>query len=344
MPVRQGRSHQLHRAPRQARHLAAQHQSAPSSPAAPALRHRRERNQAFGVDASFAFSHNPALAATWRTRPRTDGVTGDATSYRTHFNYAADRYGPQARSNRRRRQLQSRSGIRAPHTSFASNYGDRCASARGHAERDDSAVLLRDGNIDYITDNQDQLESRNVTASARVDLQNSDSFALAYQSEWELLERPFVPAAGIVIPAGRYSFRHVRASWTPGQQHRLSGVLAVDVGEFYDGTRQDSVGQRQARHHRPVRHRTKHLAELAESPGRKCHGPRRRRPRRLHHDATHVRRRVGAVLLDRARPAARTSAFAGSTCPAASCSSSTPMRTTRPAPWALTGCRTAEWS
>ena len=49
----------------------------------------------------------------------------------------------------------------------------------------------------------------------------------------EHLDRP-----GITVPVGRYGFQHAVASWTPGQQHRLSGVLAVDVGQFYDGTRQ----------------------------------------------------------------------------------------------------------
>jgi hypothetical protein len=70
-----------------------------------------------------------------------------------------------------------------------------------------------------------------------MDLQNSDSFEIEYYREYELLRRAFEPAAGITIPSGAYAFQHVRGSWSPGQQHRLSGVLAVDVGEYYDGTR-----------------------------------------------------------------------------------------------------------
>jgi len=77
-----------------------------------------------------------------------------------------------------------------------------------------------------------------MTASARADRQNSDSFQLTNFNESELLRRPFAPAPGITVPVGRYGFQHAVASWTPGQQHRLSGVLAVDVGQFYDGTRQ----------------------------------------------------------------------------------------------------------
>ena len=76
-----------------------------------------------------------------------------------------------------------------------------------------------------------------MTASARVELQNSDAFQLTYLRDHEVLPRPFRAATGITVPAGSYSFQHARASWTPGQQRRLSGVLAVNLGQFYDGTR-----------------------------------------------------------------------------------------------------------
>jgi hypothetical protein len=192
-------------------------------------------NQVFGVDANFALSQNTSLGG-YLANSSTDGLTGDAISYRANFNYAADRYGAQLDRTVVGDNFNPEVGF-LRRTQFRSNYGALRFSPR---PRRNATIrqYFYETNIDYITNNQDQLESRNVTASARVDLQNSDSFALAYQSEWELLERPFVPAAGIIIPAGRYSFQHVRASWTPGQQHRLSGVLAVDVGEFYDGTRQ----------------------------------------------------------------------------------------------------------
>jgi hypothetical protein len=39
------------------------------------------------------------------------------------------------------------------------------------------------------------------------------------------------------IPVGGYDFTHVRAAYSPGQQHRLSGTAAIDVGTFYDGTK-----------------------------------------------------------------------------------------------------------
>ena len=48
---------------------------------------------------------------------------------------------------------------------------------------------------------------------------------------------PSCPPPESSIPSGTYRFSTSAGSWTPGQQHRLSGMLAVDVGEYYDGTR-----------------------------------------------------------------------------------------------------------
>ncbi len=121
-------------------------------------------------------------------------------------------------------------------TQFRSNFGSVRFSPRPTRNRTIRQYSY-DANVDYVTNNQNRLESRGLTASARVELQNSDAFQLTYFREHELLRRPFQAATGITVPVGRYSFHHTRASWTPGQQHRLSGGLAVDLGQFYDGTR-----------------------------------------------------------------------------------------------------------
>ena len=192
-------------------------------------------SQVFGLDANFALSQNTSLGG-YFAQSRTEGLARDAASYRANFNYAADRYGIQVDRTVVGDNFNPEVGF-LRRTQFRSNYGSLRFSPR---PRRNSKIrqYFYETTIDYITNNQDQLESRGVTASARMELQNSDSFGLTYFSESELLQRTFVPAPGISVPAGRYSFQHVRGSWSPGQQHRLSGVLAVDVGQFYDGSRQ----------------------------------------------------------------------------------------------------------
>jgi hypothetical protein len=192
-------------------------------------------NQVLGLDANFALSQNTSLGG-YVAQSRTADLTRDAVSYRANFNYAADRYGVQADRTVVGDNFNPEVGF-LRRTQFRSNFGSLRFSPRPRRNR----VICQyfyEANLDYITNNQDQLESRSLAATARVDLQNSDTLGLTYLREHEVLRRPFDPARGITVPAGDYTFQHVRAAWSPGQQHRLSGTLAVDVGAFYDGTRQ----------------------------------------------------------------------------------------------------------
>jgi hypothetical protein len=192
-------------------------------------------SQVYGVDANFVLSQNTNLGG-YLAGSRTGGSSRDALSYRGNFNYAADRYGLQLDRTVVGDNFNPEVGF-LRRSQYRSNYGAVRFSPR---PRRNGTIrqYVYEANIDYITDNGNRLESRGITASARMDLQNSDTLGLTYLNESELLEQAFRPASGIVIPPGRYSFHHVRGAWSPGQQHRLSGTVAVDVGQFYDGTRQ----------------------------------------------------------------------------------------------------------
>ncbi|MEO7157872.1 MAG: DUF5916 domain-containing protein [Vicinamibacterales bacterium] len=191
-------------------------------------------NQVFGLDANLALSQNTSLGG-YFAQSRTAGLTRDAVSYRANFNYGADRYGIQVDRTVVGDNFNPEVGF-LRRSRFRSNYGALRFSPR--PQRNGTIrQFVYEANFDYITNNQDQLESRGLTASARMDLQNSDTLGLTYLREHEVLRRPFDPARGITVPAGDYSFQHVRAAWSPGQQHRLSGTVAVDVGQFYDGRR-----------------------------------------------------------------------------------------------------------
>ena len=192
-------------------------------------------NQVFGLDGTFVLSQNTTVAG-YLAQSRTAGQTRDATSYRANVTYGADRYGAQFDRTVVGDGFNPEVGF-LRRAQFRSNYGSLRFSPR---PRRNAAIrqYFYETALDYTTNNQNQLESRTLTASARLDRQNSDAFQVTYFNESELLRRPFVPAPGITVPVGRHAFQHVGASWTPGQQHRLSGVLAADVGQFYDGTRQ----------------------------------------------------------------------------------------------------------
>ncbi len=192
-------------------------------------------NQVLGLDGTFVLSQNTTLGG-YVAHSRTTGLARDAISYRANVNYGADRYGVQVDRTVVGDGFNPEVGF-LRRSQFRSNYGALRFSPRPRRNRTIRQYFY-ETSLDYTTNNQNQLESRTLTASARADRQNSDSFRLTYFNESELLRRPFVPAAGIAVPVGRYGFQHAAASWVPGQQHRLSGTLTADVGQFYDGTRQ----------------------------------------------------------------------------------------------------------
>jgi hypothetical protein len=195
----------------------------------------RGSNQVYGVDANFVLSQETSLSG-YLARSQTGALTDDALSYRANFNYAADRYGAQFDRTVVGDNFNPEVGF-LRRTQFRSNYGSLRFSPRPK-KNTTIRQYVYETSIDYITNNDNALESRGVTAAARVDLQNSDTIGVTYLRDFESLEQPFSPGPGIVVPRGSYSFQHVRGQWSPGQQHRLSGTVAVDVGEFYDGTRQ----------------------------------------------------------------------------------------------------------
>ena len=58
--------------------------------------------------------------------------------------------------------------------------------------------------------------------------------------------RPFEVSDGVTIPVGGYDFDSVLASYTFGQQRRISGRLSFEHGGFFDGD-QNGIGFEQGR-------------------------------------------------------------------------------------------------
>lgn len=90
----------------------------------------------------------------------------------------------------------------------------------------------------YETDNTNRLESREVQGDYRIEMQNSDVLSVEAFRNDEFLRQTLSLVSNVKVPAGTYGFSHLRTAVALGQQHRLSGVAAVDTGQFYDGTKQ----------------------------------------------------------------------------------------------------------
>ncbi len=89
--------------------------------------------------------------------------------------------------------------------------------------------------LDYITNNRNVLESRELKGLFALDFHNGDDISAQYSRLLEFLPAPFLISRGVSIPSGSYQFDSVLATYTAGSQRRLSGSSALEIVSFYDG-------------------------------------------------------------------------------------------------------------
>ena len=197
-------------------------------------------NYAVGVDAGFSFFQNLTINS-YYARTRTPGLSGDDESYRAALEYAGDRFGlelerlgvgenfrPEVGFVRRRDMIRS------------------FAKAR-FSPRPTSIPSVRkfgwEGSVDYITDGDGRLETREAQATVRVEFASGDEWNLEGSDFYEFLDEPFEIADEVSIPSGGYHFRELRTFYRMGPQRKVSGYLNASWGEFFDGERTE-VGYR----------------------------------------------------------------------------------------------------
>ena len=202
------------------------------SPAASSLASGSGGNQAAGADAAFSF-FNALTMGGYYARTATTGLSGDTDSYQARVDYSPDRYGGQVEYLKVGDNFNPEVGfIRRDNIrrSFGSaRFSPRPKNIKGVRQ------FTFDGSIEHIENGSGQLESRQQTGRFNTELENSDQFSVEAGGNYELLLRPFLVATGVTIPTGGYSFTDATLRYAFGQQRRVSGTLAVQAGEFYDG-------------------------------------------------------------------------------------------------------------
>jgi hypothetical protein len=93
--------------------------------------------------------------------------------------------------------------------------------------------------LDYITNDDRQLEDRQLRISGRAELQNGDIALVDVERAFEYLPVPFPIATNIDVPVGTYRQSTVRGTYTLGNRRRLAGDIVAARSRFYDGDRTD---------------------------------------------------------------------------------------------------------
>ena len=189
-------------------------------------------NQAYGVDASFAFLETVSFVTSY-AKTKTEGLTRNDESYQARFNYNADRFGAQIG------HLLVGDDFN-PEIGFVRRKGFRNTALMGRvSHRPSSVAWIRrvsvQGNLGYFENERiGYVESRDRSGRLGIELENGDFFNLAYRNTFENLIVE-TPISGADIPAGRYSFDDFEASYQFAPQRRISGRVSVRNGRFYSG-------------------------------------------------------------------------------------------------------------
>jgi hypothetical protein len=100
------------------------------------------------------------------------------------------------------------------------------------------------GSGEYIENGTGSVDARVWEGHFGTEFESSDQLSIDVTNDYERLRLPFTPAGSPVpIAPGAYTFGDVAASYAFGAQRRVSGSIAIRVGDYYNGTiRSLSVG------------------------------------------------------------------------------------------------------
>ena len=191
-------------------------------------------NDGFGVDAALSFYQNVRFDA-YLAGTRSEGRDGDNLSYRGFFDYNGDKYGVQAERLVVEPNFLPEIGF-VRRTDMRRNF----AMARFSPRPRSIANLRRlttQASLNYLTNNQNRLDTREAVARVEAEFTNSDLFSVSFTDNYERLARPFAIAANVTLPVGSYDFYTTRVGYIGGQQRRLSGEVVLETGRFYNGDR-----------------------------------------------------------------------------------------------------------
>ncbi len=192
----------------------------------------RGSNQAYGVDASLAFFTNLSVNTYW-ARTQTEGLAGDDQSYRAQLDYSGDRYGVQTDYLRVGDHFNPEVGF-VRRDDMKRSFGQLRFSPRP-ASMPSIRRVIYSASADYIENGRGWLETRTLEGQFGLEFQNSDRVNVTFTDSFEALGAPFAIHPDVTLPPGAYHFDNVAVSYSPGQQHKVSGNVQLDLGTFYSG-------------------------------------------------------------------------------------------------------------
>ncbi len=194
-------------------------------------------NSAYGLDTRLVFFSNFFIDA-YYARTRTQGRTGNDTSYRTRAENAGDRYGFAVEHLRVGRDFNPEVGF-IRRQDFRRTFGQVHFSPR-HLSSDLVRKYTLQASLDYITsDSTGALETREAIAQLEIQFENGERWRNSYTRSFEFVTEKF-EIAGVEIPVGGYDFQTVQSRYRLSSQRLLAGTVSLQTGTFFGGKRSEA--------------------------------------------------------------------------------------------------------
>ena len=198
-----------------------------------------EYNRTYGVDGHFQFFRNLEIASFFLKTDTLDLPDQDTASS-FFVGWADHRY-----------------DIQGEYLSIEENFNPEVGFVRRRGirkSRGEFNLKLRPGEslpwmrevrpstgVEYITNQENVLQSRNFDQMLNVDMQNGSSFRFIHRVLLERLDEPFFIRSDQSIPTGDYLFREINVNFFSDRSRMFSGSFDLTTGEFFDGHK-DSYG------------------------------------------------------------------------------------------------------
>ncbi len=193
------------------------------------------QHRTYGVDGHFQFFRNLEVASFFLKTSAPD-IPGEDTASSISLGWADHRY-----------------DIQGEYLSIEENFNPEAGFVRRTGIRKSQGefnLKLRPGErfpwmrefrpstgIEYITNQENVLQTRNFDQMFNLDLENGGSFRFIHRVRFERLDEPFPIRSDQSIPTGDYLFREVNLNFFSDRSRMFSGSFDLTTGEFFDGNK-----------------------------------------------------------------------------------------------------------
>jgi hypothetical protein len=188
-------------------------------------------NQAFGVDANFAF-HRSSTASAFLAKSRTAGVSEGDYAGRAQVALVVDLWGVEVDHLSVGRNFNPEVGF-VRRRDMRSTFGSFRFSPRPNKNLVRQVFFITD--MEYLTDTDNKLQTRTNRLSFEVESSRADKLSITLAKNFENLDEPFRIQPDVVIPVGAYSFNDYTVGFEVGPSRKLTGSIAYNFGGFFSG-------------------------------------------------------------------------------------------------------------